>query len=132
MAAAKEIVEKGTKLAARELEVAPTDVTFDNGAVPRRRHRSDVSMKALIEKKWGDGAASARHQCTIDLATAFPSGAHVAEVEIDPDTGTSRIVNYIAADDCGNIINHKLVEGQLQGGLDAGHRSGVRRTHRLR
>src|SRR4029079_11172330 len=51
---------------------------------------------------------------------AYPSGAHIAEVEIDPATGASRIVNYVAADDCGNIINHNLVEGQLQGGLMQG------------
>ena len=55
-----------------------------------------------------------------DIAFAYPSGAHIAEVEIDPDTGTSAIVNYIAADDCGNIVNHKLVEGQLHGGLMQG------------
>jgi carbon-monoxide dehydrogenase large subunit len=57
---------------------------------------------------------------TIDLATAFPSGAHIAEVEIDPQTGASRIVNYVAADDCGTIYKHKLVEGQLHGGLMQG------------
>jgi carbon-monoxide dehydrogenase large subunit len=57
---------------------------------------------------------------TLDLANAFPSGAHVAEVEIDPQTGAARIVNYVAADDCGTIYNHKLVEGQLHGGLMQG------------
>ena len=57
---------------------------------------------------------------TLDLATAFPSGAHVAEVEIDPETGAARIVNYVAADDCGTIYNHTLVEGQLHGGLMQG------------
>ena len=57
---------------------------------------------------------------TLDTAAAFPSGAHIAEVEIDPDTGAVQIVNYVAADDCGNVINHAIVEGQLHGGLMQG------------
>ena len=77
-------------------------------------------MRALIEKKWGEATHPLDTNVTIDLATAFPSGAHVAEVEIDPDTGASRIVNYVAADDCGTIYNHTLVEGQLHGGLMQG------------
>ena len=118
--AAKEIVEKGKKLAATELEVAPTDVTFDKGQYRVAGTDLTVSIKTLIEKKWGEGAHPLDTNTAIDLAFAYPSGAHVAEVEIDPDTGLCAIVNYVAADDCGNIINHTLVEGQLQGGLMQG------------
>ena len=56
----------------------------------------------------------------INTAAAFPSGAHVAEVEIDPDTGALEIVRYVAVDDCGNVCNHTLVEAQLHGGLMQG------------
>jgi carbon-monoxide dehydrogenase large subunit len=119
-AAAREIVEKGKKLAATELEVAPADISFDKGQYRVTGTDLSVSIKTLIEKKWGEGPHPLDTNTTIDLATAFPSGAHIAEVEIDPDTGASRIVNYIAADDCGNIINHTLVEGQLHGGLMQG------------
>ena len=119
-AAAKEIVEKGKKLAAGEFEVAPADVTFDKGQYRVVGTDLSIGIKTLIEKKWDGAAHPLDTNTTIDLATAFPSGAHVAEVEIDPETGTSRIVNYVAADDCGNIINHKLVEGQLHGGLMQG------------
>ena len=77
-------------------------------------------MRALIERKWDEAAHPLDTNVTIDLATAFPSGAHVAEVEIDPETGAARIVNYVAADDCGTIYNHTLVEGQLHGGLMQG------------
>jgi carbon-monoxide dehydrogenase large subunit len=118
--AAREIVEKGKKLAADELEVQPADVTFDNGQYRVTGTDLSISMKSLIEKKWGEGAHPLDTNTAIDLAFAYPSGAHIAEVEIDPATGESQIVNYVAADDCGNIINHKLVEGQLHGGLMQG------------
>ncbi len=117
---AKEIVEKGKGLAARHFEVAADDVTFADGQYRVVGTDLSVSMQALIEKRWGEVAHPLDTNVTLDLATAFPSGAHVAEVEIDPQTGASHIVNYIAADDCGKIYNHKLVEGQLHGGLMQG------------
>jgi carbon-monoxide dehydrogenase large subunit len=117
---AKEIVEKGRKLAAREMEVDPADITFEKGEYRVAGTDRTTTMKTLIEKKWGEATHPLDTNMTIDLATAFPSGAHIAEVEIDPDTGASQIVNYIAADDCGNVYNHKIVEGQLQGGLMQG------------
>jgi carbon-monoxide dehydrogenase large subunit len=120
VAGAREIVEKGKALAARELEADPGDIAFDRGEYRVAGTDRAVTMKILMEKKWGEAAHPLDTNITIDLATAFPSGAHIAEVEIDPDTGASWIVNYIAADDCGNIYNHKIVEGQLQGGLMQG------------
>jgi carbon-monoxide dehydrogenase large subunit len=51
---------------------------------------------------------------------AFPSGAHVAEVEIDPETGITEVVNYVAVDDCGVVMNHTLLEAQILGGLFQG------------
>jgi aerobic carbon-monoxide dehydrogenase large subunit len=118
--AAREIVQKGLKLAASQLEVSPGDVVFENGRYGVVGTDLSVSMEVLIEKARGDSSHPLDTNVTIDLATAFPSGAHVAEVEIDPDTGAVRIVNYIAADDCGRIFNHKLVEGQLLGGMMQG------------
>jgi aerobic carbon-monoxide dehydrogenase large subunit len=119
-AAAKEIVEKGKKLAAGELEVGPADISFDNGQYRVTGTDLSISMKVLIEKQWGQAAHPLDTNLMFDIAFAYPSGAHIAEVEIDPETGASHIVNYIAADDCGNIVNHQLVEGQLHGGLMQG------------
>jgi carbon-monoxide dehydrogenase large subunit len=48
---------------------------------------------------------------------AFPSGAHVAEVEIDPDTGETELLHYVSVDDCGYVVNQTLAEGQIWGGL---------------
>jgi aerobic carbon-monoxide dehydrogenase large subunit len=117
---AKEIVEKGRKLAAREFEVEAGDVDFDSGQYRVVGTDLSISMQALIERKWMEATHPLDTNVTIDLATAFPSGAHVAEVEIDPETGAAWIVNYVAADDCGTIYNHTLVEGQLHGGLMQG------------
>ena len=118
--AAKEIIEKARQLAADEFEVAVTDVTFDNGTYRVAGTDLSTTIRTLIEKHAGNEARPLDTNTTIDLATAFPSGAHVAEVEIDPDTGASEIVSYVAADDCGNIYNHTIVEGQLHGGLMQG------------
>lgn len=118
--AAREIVQKGLKLAASQFEVSSGDVVFDNGRYRVVGTDLSVTMEALIKKVQGDSSHPLDTNVTIDLATAFPSGAHVAEVEIDLDTGAVRIVNYIAADDCGRIFNHKLVEGQLLGGMMQG------------
>ena len=119
-AAAKEIVEKGKKLAADKFEVAVSDVTFEKGTYRVAGTDLQVTINALIEQRPGGGAHPLDTNTTIDLATAFPSGAHIAEVEVDPATGESRIVNYVAADDCGVVFNHTLVEGQLHGGLMQG------------
>ena len=54
------------------------------------------------------------------VPATFPNGCHVAEVEIDPETGECDIVSYVACDDVGNIINHQIVEGQMQGGVTQG------------
>jgi xanthine dehydrogenase molybdopterin-binding subunit B len=50
----------------------------------------------------------------------FPCGAHIAEVEIDPDTGTVELLRYIAVDDVGTVINPMIVEGQIHGGVAQG------------
>ena len=120
MNGAKEIVQKGRALAASEFEVSPDDVTFENGVYKVAGTDLSLSIRTLIEKKWDQPQHPLDTNLTLDTATAFPSGAHIAEVEIDSDTGAVRIVSYVAADDCGNIINHAIVEGQLHGGLMQG------------
>src|SRR5262249_10273315 len=118
---AKEIVRKGRDLAASELEGAADDLTFENGVYKVVGTDVSVRLRTLIDKHAGaNGHHPLDTNVTLDTAAAFPSGAHVAEVEIDPETGTSQIVNYVAVDDCGKIYNHKIVEGQLHGGLMQG------------
>ena len=114
--AAREVVRKGTDLAAKELEVAPTDLEFSRGRY--RVKGTDVSIAIDdIAKKYGSALDSGGD---IPLPRSFPSGAHVAEVEIDAETGVLDILRYTAVDDCGRVINHMLLEGQLHGGIAQG------------
>ena len=59
------------------------------------------------------------------VPSAFPNGCHVAEVEIDPETGVVEVVKYTSVNDFGTVVNPMLVEGQVHGGVVAGHRPGA-------
>src|SRR6266849_2198896 len=116
LVAAREAVRKGTALAAKDLEVAPNDLEFSKGRY--RVKGTDVSIAFEdIARKYGSALDSGGE---IPLPRSFPSGAHVAEVEIDPETGVVEILRYTAVDDCGRIINHVLLDGQLHGGIAQG------------
>ena len=114
--AAEEVVKKGLELAAEKLEAAAADLEFSEGRYRIKGTDRSVSIRSLAA-----GAPGA-----LDLAYAnkfgstFPNGCHIAEVEIEPATGEAEIVSYVACDDAGTIINHQIVEGQMQGGLTQG------------
>ena len=116
VATARAVVKKGLDLAAQELEVAAADLEFSGGKY--RVKGTDVSI--------GFQEVARRYTSQLDTIEgikaplSFPGGAHVAEVEIDPDTGVIDIVNYVAVDDCGRVINHTLLEGQTFGGIVQG------------
>ena len=117
--AAKQVVEKGLALASKELEAAAADIEFSDGAYRIKGTDRAVSLLALARKHAGTPQA-------LDLRTegkfgvTFPNGCHVAEVEIDPETGVAEVVKFTAVDDAGNIVNHQIVEGQMQGGITQG------------
>jgi len=75
-----------------------------------------ISIKDLSRQR--PGALDVAYQNK--FGATFPNGCHIAEVEIEPETGATEIVSYVACDDAGNIINHQIVEGQVQGGLAQG------------
>ena len=56
----------------------------------------------------------------VNAPASFPNGCHVAEVEIDPDTGAVSLARYTAVDDCGNVLDPIIVEGQIHGGVAQG------------
>jgi carbon-monoxide dehydrogenase large subunit len=117
---AHEVVQKGLALAAKELEVAAADVVFDKGRYRVPGTDLSIGLEELAHKYAGEESHPLNTQTKINTAAAFPSGAHVAEVEIDPQTGVVELLKYSAVDDCGNIFNHTLVEGQLVGGIMQG------------
>ena len=115
--ASEEAVKKGIALAADELEAAQQDVEFAQGVYRIKGTDRSVDIRDLARKNPG--------ALNIDLkdkkvGATFPNGCHVSEVEIDPETGVAEIVRYTAVDDAGNIVNHQIVEGQMQGGITQG------------
>jgi carbon-monoxide dehydrogenase large subunit len=116
MLAAREMVKKGLAVAAEELEAAQADIEFAAGSYRIKGTDRAISIQSLAQRRPGE----------LDIAYAnkfgatFPNGCHIAEVEIDPETGEAEIASYVACDDAGNIVNHQIVEGQVQGGLTQG------------
>ncbi len=117
---ALEVVEKGRKLAGDMLETAPGDIDFANGRYVVKGTDLAVSLADIAAKHAGATTNPLDTTTKLAVTAAFPSGAHIAEVEIDPGTGKTEIVRYTAVDDCGVIYNHKIVEGQMLGGLMQG------------
>ncbi len=119
-AGAHEVKRKGIELAAKELEVAVADLVFEQGRYTVPGTDLAISLANLARRHVGSEPHPLDTTAKVSTATAFPSGAHVAEIEIDPDTGSIELLRYVAVDDCGRIVNHTLVEGQLHGGIMQG------------
>jgi carbon-monoxide dehydrogenase large subunit len=115
--AADEVVRKGYELAAKKLEAAPEDIEFANGRYTIKGTGRGVGLLDLAREHRSAKEHPLNAIGEWQLSRAFPSGAHVAEVEIDPATGEMEIVQYIAVDDSGVILNHTLAEGQLHGAV---------------
>ena len=117
---ALDIVRKGTLLAAKRLEAAADDIEFFDGRYRVKGTDLGVALADLIVECRGQVPNPLDADAEVPLSRAFPSGVHVAEVEIDPDTGAATVASYVAVDDCGTVLNHTLVEGQIHGGLAQG------------
>jgi len=126
--AADKVVEKGRIIAAHLLDSDASDIDFEDGTYRVRESNQsktfqeiafaayvphdyphDVLEPGLTEKAFYDPANF-----------TFPAGTHICEVEIDPDTGVVEIVQFVAVDDFGTIINPMIVEGQVHGGIAQG------------
>jgi len=112
--AAKKLVEEGKALAALELHLEPSQVAYANG-----EFSSDASDRVV---KLADLAKEKTLSCMAEgkFGSTYPNGCHIAEVEVDPETGETKVVSYCAVDDIGVVINHSVVEGQLHGGIVQG------------
>jgi len=116
--ASQEIVRNGMALAAESLESAQTDLEFSSGLYKIKGTDRNISISALAKKY--PGKLDLDFKDRPKVPGTFPNGCHIAEVEIDPETGECEIASYVACDDVGNIINHQVVEGQMQGGVTQG------------
>jgi carbon-monoxide dehydrogenase large subunit len=124
--ASKLVIEKGRKAAAHLMEAAEGDIEFANGRFTIAGTDRSIDIMELSrrmrEGKMPDGVPSSLDvdHTTKEVPSTFPNGCHVAEVEIDPDTGVVQIVRYTGVNDFGTIVNPMLVAGQLHGGVAQG------------
>jgi carbon-monoxide dehydrogenase large subunit len=115
--ASDEIIKKALVLAADALETASADIEFRDGRYFVKGTDRSLALTDIVERH----KTSAPHP--LDTTgewvpqRCFPSGAHVAEIEIDRDTGAADVVRYTAVDDIGTVVNATLAEGQLVGGV---------------
>ena len=125
--AAEKIVNKGKKMAAHLLEAAEADIEFKGGMFTVAG--TDKSLPLIEVAKAAQNFMRVPKGIEVGLdewaawsppAPTFPNGCHVAEVEIDPDTGAVTLDRYAAVDDVGTIVNPLLLEGQIHGGAVQG------------
>ncbi len=119
------MLAKGTRIAASLLEASEGDIEYQNGAfrvvgTDRRMSLFDVAARAKDMKQKGDVPEDLDTKVSTDTPLTFPNGCHVAEVEVDPQTGFMRLAAYSAVDDSGNILDHTVVAGQVHGSVAQG------------
>jgi len=126
--ATKRVKEKAALIAGHLLEASPEDIQFADGSA----HVSGSPDRSVA---WAQIAESAYQPHTLPEGVegglessvvfsppnaTWPFGSHMALVEVDPETGDVEILDYWATDDCGNVINPMIVDGQLHGGITQG------------
>jgi carbon-monoxide dehydrogenase large subunit len=125
--AADRIIAKGKRIAAAQFETAEEDVEFAAGTFSIAGTDLQMSLKEVAaighdpaRRPAGDDAGFAAYSTWKPLAPTFPNACHACEVEIDPATGVSTMRRYVIVEDCGTIMNPRLLAGQLQGGVVQG------------
>ncbi|MBN9510676.1 MAG: xanthine dehydrogenase family protein molybdopterin-binding subunit [Alphaproteobacteria bacterium] len=120
------VIEKGKKAAAEALEAAPADIVFEQGrfSIVGTDRGMDILTLAATQRA---RAAKGEDVTTLDAAEVaeikahtFPNGCHIAEVEVDPETGVVTVARYCVTDDVGRAINPLVVRGQVHGGVAQG------------
>jgi carbon-monoxide dehydrogenase large subunit len=122
------VIAKGKKVAAYVLEASEKDIDFKDGkfsvkGTDKTLDFGACALQAYIAHKFNgqDLEPGLKEGAFYDPTNfTFPAGVHIAEVEVDPDTGVTEIVNWTAVDDFGVVINPMIVEGQVHGGIAQG------------
>ena len=125
--AVQKVIAKGKKIAAHLLEASEEDIEFADGnftvaGTDRSKSIGEVALTAYVPHNYPEGLEPGLEETAFydPLNFTFPAGTHVAEVEVDPETGVVELVAVTGADDVGRIINPMIVNGQLHGGLAHG------------
>jgi aerobic carbon-monoxide dehydrogenase large subunit len=122
------IVAKGKKIAAHLMEASEADIEYDKGVfkvagTDKKKAFGEVAFAAYVPHNYPLDRLEPglNENAFYDPANfTFPAGSYVCEVEVDRDTGATRVVKFTAVDDFGKIINPMIVEGQVHGGLTQG------------
>jgi carbon-monoxide dehydrogenase large subunit len=117
--AAEKLADNLKRLAAEALEASAEDLEIVGGSVRVTGTDRVISFAALAQRPDAGDRLSAAYAFTPPQAT-YPNGTHIAEVEIDPGTGETRIFNYTVVDDFGATLNPLLLAGQVHGGTAQG------------
>nr|GAJ34448.1 carbon monoxide dehydrogenase large chain [Bradyrhizobium sp. DOA9] len=126
--ATDKVIVKGKKIAAHLLEASEADIQFEAGkfsvaGTDRIKTFEEIAGAAYVPHNYPlevlePGLEEQAYYDPVNFT--YPGGCHIAEVEVDPETGTVTLVNYTAVDDVGTVINPMIVEGQLHGGIVQG------------
>ena len=122
------VIDRGKQIASHVLEASASDIEFTAGRFVISGTDRSIGLIELASRlrdglKLPDGVPSSLnidHIVKDPVPSAFPNGCHIAEVEVDPETGAVQVVRYSAVNDLGTIVNPLLVEGQIQGGVVQG------------
>jgi carbon-monoxide dehydrogenase large subunit len=122
------IVTKGKKIAAHLMEASVDDIEFADGkftvaGTDKSKTLTDISLAAYVPHNYPieELEPGLDETSFYDPKNfTFPGGCHIAEIEIDKDTGVVEVINFVAVDDVGRVINPMIVEGQVQGGVAQG------------
>jgi carbon-monoxide dehydrogenase large subunit len=122
------VIAKGKKIAAHLMEASVQDIEFKNNTftvagTDKSKTLTDISLAAYVPHNYPieELEPGLDETAFYDPKNfTFPGGCHIAEVEIDPETGVVQMVNFTAVDDVGRVVNPMIVEGQVQGGVAQG------------
>ena len=128
MKAMDKIIAKGKRIAAHLMEASVEDIEFKSGTfsvagTDKSKTLGEIALTAYVPHNYpiDELEPGLEETAFYDPKNfTFPAGCHVAEVEIDPDTGVASVVSFVAVDDVGRVINPMIVEGQVQGGVAQG------------
>jgi aerobic carbon-monoxide dehydrogenase large subunit len=127
MVAAEKIIEKGRKIAAHMMQAQVDQVDFENGQFTLQDSNQSVSIQEVAFAAYvpadypEDLEPGLTEKAFYDPNNfTYPAGTHIAEVEVDLDTGVVQLVDFVAVDDFGHIINPLIVDGQVHGGVAQG------------
>lgn len=126
-AATDALIEKGKRVAARMMEVAPADLLFKDGAFQVAGTDRAVPFTAVARASYAPAGPVSELGIGLEASGSFgseppnfPNACHVCEVEVDPETGAVTLERYTIVDDVGRVLNPLICEGQLHGGLAQG------------